>query len=76
MEIFKITSSGLSKKIDSAISAFTKTVEELEDVVVKAHQEKQAKEVEIANLKVECDALDVAANKATTLASKIKNLIS
>ena len=76
MEIFKITSSGLSKKIDSTISAFTKTVEELEDVVVKAHQEKANKEQEIKELQNECNALDDAANKATNLASKIKNLIS
>ena len=76
MEIFKITSSGLSKKIDSAISAFTKTVAKLEEVVDKAHQEKLAKQEEIKTLQTECNALDDAANKATNLASKIKNLIS
>jgi hypothetical protein len=74
--MFGITSAGLSKDIENAIATFTKTVVKLEEVVNKAHQEKQAKEVEIANLKIECDALDDAANKATNLASKIKNLIS
>lgn len=76
MEIFKITSTGLSKDIENAISTFTKTVTKLEEVVDKAHQEKLAKQEEIKTLQTECNALDDAANKATNLASKIKNLIS
>ena len=74
--MFGITSAGLNKDIESAIVTFTKTVVKLEEVVNKAHQEKQAKEVEIANLKIECDALDDAASKATNMANKIRSLIS
>lgn len=74
--MFGITSAGLSKDIENAISTFTKTVTKLEEVVDKAHQEKLAKQEEIKTLQTECNALDDAANKATNLASKIKNLIS
>ena len=74
--MFGITSAGLSKDIENAISTFTKTVIKLEEVVDKAHQEKLAKQEEIKTLQTECNALDDAANKATNLASKIKNLIS
>lgn len=74
--MFGITSAGLSKDIENAISTFTKTVAKLEEVVDKAHQEKLAKQEEIKTLQTECNALDDAANKATNLASKIKNLIS
>ena len=74
--MFGITSTGLSKDIENAISTFTKTVAKLEEVVDKAHQEKLAKQEEIKTLQTECNALDDAANKATNLASKIKNLIS
>ena len=77
--MFRITSAGLSKDIENAISTFTKTVTKLEKVVDKAHQEKLAKlakQEEIKTLQTECNALDDAANKATNLASKIKNLIS
>ena len=73
--MFGITSAGLSKDIENAISTFTKTVTKLEEVVDKANQEKLAKQEEIKNLQAECTALDNAANKATNLASKIKNLI-
>lgn len=74
--MFGITSAGLSKDIENAISTFTKTVAKLEEVVDKAHQEKLAKQEKIKTLQTECNALDDAANKATNLASKIKNLIS
>ena len=74
--MFGTTSAGLSKDIENAISTFTKTVAKLEEVVDKAHQEKLAKQEEIKTLQTECNALDDAANKATNLASKIKNLIS
>ena len=74
--MFGITSTGLSKDIENAISTFTKTITKLEEVVDKAHQEKLAKQEEIKTLQTECNALDDAANKATNLASKIKNLIS
>lgn len=73
--MFGTTSVGLSKDIENAISTFTKTVTKLEEIVDKAHQEKLAKQEEIKTLQTECNALDDAANRATNLASKIKNLI-
>ena len=48
--MFGITSAGLSKDIENAISTFTKTVAKLEEVVDKAHQEKLAKQEEIKTL--------------------------
>lgn len=76
MSILGTTSASLSKDIENAISAFTKTITKLETTVAKANEEKKAKEEEIKNLQTECSALDVVANQAGNLASKIKNLLS
>lgn len=76
MSILGTTSASLSKDIENAISAFTKTITKLETTVSKANEEKKAKEEEIKNLQTECSALDAVANQAGNLASKIKNLLS
>ena len=74
--ITKSTSASLSKDIENALSAFTKTITKLETTVAKANEEKKIKEEEIKNLQNEWTALDSVANQAENLASKIKNLLS
>ena len=76
MNILGTTSASLSKDIENAISAFTKTITKLETTVAKANEEKKAKEEEIKTLQIECSALDTVANQAENLASKIKALLS
>ena len=76
MNILGTTSASLSKDIENAISAFTKTITKLETTVAKANEEKKAKEEEIKALQTECSALDAVANQAGNLASKIKALLS
>lgn len=76
MNILGTTSASLSKDIENAISAFTKTITKLETTVAKANEEKKAKEEEIKTLQTECSALDAVANQAGNLASKIKTLLS
>ena len=44
MNILGTTSASLSKDIENAISAFTKTITKLETTVAKANEEKKAKE--------------------------------
>ena len=50
MNILGTTSASLSKDIENAISAFTKTITKLETTVAKANEEKKAKEEEIKAL--------------------------
>ena len=76
MNILGTTSASLSKDIENAIAAFTKTINKLETTVAKANEEKKAKEEEIKTLQTECSALDAVANQAGNLASKIKTLLS
>lgn len=76
MNILGTTSASLSKDIENAISAFTKTITKLETTVAKANEKKKAKEEEIKALQTECSALDAVANQAGNLASKIKTLLS
>ena len=76
MNILGTTSASLSKDIENAISAFTKTITKLETTVAKANEEKKVKEEEIKTLQTECAALDTVANQAGNLASKIKTLLS
>ena len=71
MNIFKITSASLSKDVENAISAFTKTITKLETTIAKANKEKEAKEEKIKTLQTECSALDTVANQAGNLANKI-----
>ena len=74
--MFGITSAGLNKDIESAVSMFTKAVNKLDETVLKAKEAKAQKEEEIKNLQTECTALDEATNKATNMANKIRSLIS
>ena len=75
--MFGITSAGLNKDIESAVSMFTKAVNKLDETVLKAKEAKAQKEEEIKkNLQTECTALDDAASKATNMANKIRSLIS
>ena len=74
--MFGITSAGLNKDIESAVSMFTKAVNKLDETVLKAKEAKAQKEEEIKNLQTECNALDEATNKATNMANKIRSLIS
>lgn len=76
MSIIKTTSASLSKDIENALSAFTKTITKLEATVAKANEEKKIKEEEIKTLQTECTALDAVANQAGNLASKIKDLLN
>ena len=76
MNILGTTSASLSKDIENAISAFTKTITKLETTVAKANEEKKAKEEEIKTLQTECSAFDTVANQAENLVSKIKALLS
>lgn len=48
--MFGITSAGLNKDIESAISMFTKAVNKLDETVLKAKEAKAQKEEEIKNL--------------------------
>ena len=73
--MFGITSAGLNKDIESAVSMFTKAVNKLDETVLKAKEAKAQKEEEIKNLQTECTALDDTANNATTMANKIRSLI-
>lgn len=50
MNILGITSANLSKDIDAALSAFTKTITKLQTTVTKVNEEKVAKEEEIKTL--------------------------
>jgi prefoldin subunit 5 len=74
--MFGITSAGLNKDIESAVSMFTKAVNKLDETVLKAKEAKAQKEEEIKNLQTECNALDETTNKATNMANKIRSLIS
>jgi hypothetical protein len=74
--MFGITSAGLNKDIESAISMFTKAVNKLDETVLKAKEAKAQKEEEIKNLYTECTAYDDIANNATNMANKIRSLIS
>lgn len=48
--MFGITSAGLNKDIESAVSMFTKAVNKLDETVLKAKEAKAQKEEEIKNL--------------------------
>ena len=74
--MFKSTSAGLNKDIESAVSMFTKAVNKLDETVLKAKEAKAQKEEEIKNLQTECTALDGIASNATNMANKIRSLIS
>ena len=74
--MFGITSTGLNKDIESAVDMFTKAVDKLDVIALKAVEAKAKKEEEIKNLQTECTALDEATNKATNMANKIRSLIS
>ena len=74
--MFGITSAGLNKDIESAVSMFTKAVNKLDETVLKAKEAKAQKEEEIKNLQTECVAYDDIANNATNMANKIRSLIS
>ena len=74
--MFGITSAGLNKDIESAVSMFTKAVNKLDETVLKAKEAKAQKEEEIKNLQTECTALDDTANNATNMANKIRSLVS
>ena len=64
MGILKITASGLNKDIDSAVSAFTKTIEKLQTTATLAREEKNVKLETIASLQKECSDLELVATKA------------
>lgn len=74
--MFGITSAGLNKDIESAVDMFTKAVDKLDVIALKAVEAKAKKEEEIKNLQTECTALDDSASKATNMANKIRSLIS
>lgn len=74
--MFGITSAGFNKDIASAVDMFTKAVDKLDVIALKAVEAKAQKEEEIKNLQTECNALDEATNKATNMANKIRSLIS
>lgn len=74
--MFGITSASLNKDIESAVDMFTKAVDKLGVIALKAVEAKAQKEEEIKNLQTECNALDEATNKATNMANKIRSLIS
>lgn len=74
--MFGITSGSLNKDIESAVDMFTKAVDKLDVIALKAVEAKAKKEEEIKNLQTECNALDEATNKATNMANKIRSLIS
>ena len=74
--MFGITSAGLNKDIESAISMFTKAVNKLDETVLKAKEAKAQKEEEIKNLQTECTALDDTASTATNMANMIRSFIS
>ncbi len=74
--MFGITSTGLNKDIESAVDMFTKAVDKLDVIALKAVEAKAKKEEEIKNLQTECSALDETTNKATNMANKIRSLIS
>lgn len=74
--MFGITSVGLNKDIESAVDMFTKAVDKLDVIALKAVEAKAKKEEEIKNLQTECTALDDSASKATNMANKIRSLIS
>lgn len=74
--MFGITSVGLNKDIESAVDMFTKAVDKLDVIALKAVEAKAKKEEEIKNLQTECNALDETTNKATNMANKIRSLIS
>ena len=74
--MFGITSAGLDKDIESAVDMFTKAVDKLDVIALKAVEAKAKKEEEIKNLQTECTALDDSASKATNMANKIRSLIS
>ena len=74
--MFGTTSAGLNKDIESAVDMFTKAVDKLDVIALKAVEAKAQKEEEIKNLQNECNALEEATNKATNMANKIRSLIS
>lgn len=74
--MFGSTSVGLNKDIESAIDMFTKAVNKLDVIALKAVEAKAKKEEKIKTLQTECSALDEATNKATNMANKIRSLIS
>ena len=74
--MFGITLAGLNKDIESAVDMFTKAVDKLDVIALKAVEAKAKKEEEIKNLQTECTALDDSASKATNMANKIRSLIS
>ena len=74
--MFGSTSTGLNKDIESAVDMFTKAVNKLDVIALKAVEAKTQKEEEIKNLQTECNALEEATNKATNMANKIRSLIS
>lgn len=74
--MFGITSGSLNKDIESAVDMFTKAVDKLNVIALKAVEAKAQKEEEIKNLQTECNALEEATNKATNMANKIRSLIS
>ena len=61
--MFGITSAGLNKDIASAVDMFTKAVDKLDVIALKAVEAKAKKEEEIKNLQTECTALDDTTNK-------------
>lgn len=75
MGILKITASSLDKDIDSAVSAFTKTIEKLQTTATLAREEKNVKLETIASLQKECSDLESVAVKAEKLNDKIKALL-
>ena len=74
--MFGTTSGSLNKDIASAVDMFTKAVDKLNVIALKAVEAKAQKEEEIKNLQTECTALDDTASKATSMANKIRSLIS
>lgn len=76
MNMFNVTSSGISKEIETAMSAFTSIVDKLTKSAEKARTEASAKREKIKELDTEVKALDNVADSALTYANKIKNIFN
>jgi hypothetical protein len=70
----KVTSQSLEKEVSGIVSAFTSTVEKLNNASEKALSEATAKREEIKTLEAEASALDAISAKALKYADKLKSL--
>lgn len=77
MDILKtsVTSSSLQKKTSSILDVFTKTINNLQDIIASAKDQAKVKEDEIKAAQAEKEALEKVASDNQVIIDKLNNLL-